>query len=163
MHRRHRSNRGFWATSASHWLVTPPGPLLPPGTFTLKQPNRENTEFFEQQIHNLRFVGFMKSSLRHSALLYVQDRQPTFWDSHSAQAFASTTCNLQIAWLQPSGQIPMRKLANVTRHFLHISDKGLIQVIFGGVVPKYVVPAKINWQRSELFSSSASPQRKIIT
>ena len=65
-----RGNRGFWATSASHWLVTPPGPLLPPGTFTLKQPNRENTEFFEQQIQHLRFVGFIKSSLCHSALLY---------------------------------------------------------------------------------------------
>ena len=41
----HRVAGGFWATSASHWLVTPVGPLVPPGTFTLKQPNRENTDF----------------------------------------------------------------------------------------------------------------------
>ena len=52
---------GFWATSASHWLVTPAGPLLPPGTFTLKQPNRENTELFKH--HHIAFV--IKHLCRH--------------------------------------------------------------------------------------------------
>ena len=37
----HRRCGGSWATSASHWLVTPAGPLLlPPGTFTLRKKYR---------------------------------------------------------------------------------------------------------------------------
>ena len=41
----HRVREGFWATSASHWLVTPAGPLLlPPGTFTLRKKYRNTLD-----------------------------------------------------------------------------------------------------------------------